>query len=69
MTVEEAVAIVDDDLPDGAWMAQLCELTEMDAGEVSAELAALSHNGKKWLVDGKFVWPTKKMLRDAERSK
>lgn len=57
MNVEDAVAIVDDDLPDGAWMHALCELTDMDAGEVSAELARLSENGRKWLDNGRFVEP------------
>lgn len=55
MSVEQAVAVVDDDLPDGAWMARLCELTGLDAGDVSAELARLSDHGRKELVDGRFV--------------
>lgn len=41
MDIETALELVDDDLPDGAWMAVLCEMTDMDAGEVSAELYAL----------------------------
>lgn len=41
MTIDDALPIADAaDLEDGAWMAMLCDLTGMDAGEVSAELAA-----------------------------
>jgi hypothetical protein len=57
MTVTEALMVAGDDLPDGAWMAMLCELTGRDAGEVSNELAALSDNGRLHLVDGAFVEP------------
>ncbi len=57
MSVTEALVVAGDDLSDGAWMAVLCELTGMDAGEVSAELAALSDNGRKHLVNGVLVEP------------
>jgi hypothetical protein len=41
---ETAVEIADDaDLEDGAWMAMICDLTGMDAGDVASELAARPH--------------------------
>lgn len=40
MDLQTALELVDDDLPDGAWMACLCEMTGMDEGEVAAELYA-----------------------------
>ncbi len=72
MNVEEAVAIVDDDLPDGAWMQALCDETGLDAGDVSAELARLSDNGRKWLHEGRFVEPEEgrrldRLLRAGQR--
>lgn len=47
LTVVQALAIVDDDLPDGAWMQTLCDLTGLDAGDVSAELAQLNALSKE----------------------
>lgn len=42
LTVAQALEVVDDDLPDGAWMAMLEELTGLDAGDVSSELAKIA---------------------------
>ena len=39
VTLDVALGIVDDDAPDGAYFAQLEELTGMDAGDVATELA------------------------------
>lgn len=66
MSVAEALTVVDDDLPDGAWMAALEELTGLDAGEVSSELARLSDNGRKWMHEGRFVEPEEGRRLDRE---
>lgn len=47
MSVADALKVVDDDLPDGAWMAMLEELTGLDAGDVSAELAKIAQQQAK----------------------
>lgn len=39
MSIETALEIVDDDLPDGAYFQMLSDLTGMDAGEVADALA------------------------------
>jgi len=57
MALTDALQVVDDDLPDGVWMALLGELTGMDASEVADELARLSDNGAKALAGGEFVAP------------
>lgn len=41
LTVAQALEVVDDDLPDGAWWATLEELTGLDAGDISEELAKI----------------------------
>lgn len=59
LSVEQALAEVDDDLPDGAWMAWLEEMTGLDAGDISGELDRLSDHGKKTQVvakDGTSTW-------------
>ena len=39
LSVEQALDVVPDDLPDGAWWAMMQELTGLDAGEISEALA------------------------------
>jgi hypothetical protein len=41
LTLQEALAIVDDGLSDGAWMQTICDLTGLDAGDVSDGLMRL----------------------------
>jgi hypothetical protein len=54
MSVGDALSIVPDDLPDGAWMAMLGELTGLDAGGVADALAADmdEQDGKKTKAKG-----------------
>ena len=40
MSIDDAVALVPDDLPDGAYFAMLGEFTGMDAGGVADAMAA-----------------------------
>jgi hypothetical protein len=43
MPLRDAVAAADAaDLPDGAWMAYICELTGLDAGQVTDQLRGLT---------------------------
>lgn len=39
MRVKDAVDLVDDDLPDGAYWAMVSEMSGVDYGELGAELA------------------------------
>lgn len=41
LSLRDALDVVDDNLPDGAWMAMLCELTGLDEGDVAAGLAEI----------------------------
>ena len=43
LTVEQALDVVPDDLPDGAWWAMMQELTGLDAGEISEALEGEDH--------------------------
>jgi hypothetical protein len=47
LTLEQALEVVDEDLPDGAWMAMLCDLTGMDAGEVANGLYAIEKRRRR----------------------
>lgn len=42
LSVRDALDIVDEDLPDGAWMAVLEEMTGLDAGDIAAELQRIA---------------------------
>jgi len=53
MDVEVALDLVDDDLPDGAWMAVLCEMTGMSPDEVVSELFALEERRRAEFRNGK----------------